>query len=159
MRFSVTRDFDADAAAVAGVLLDPAIQEALALPDLALPEVVETSATKLVLRYGYVGSLDPIVKKLLGSRPLTWLQTIELDPVQQSGALSINAEAAPDRLTANATIAIVTQPSTRTTLTIEGDLRVHIPLVGGSAEKRLVPGVVARLNVEADAIAEHLKKG
>jgi hypothetical protein len=156
MRFSVTRDFDADAAAVAAVLLDPAFQGSLALPDLALPETVESSAHKLVLRYAYVGSIDPIVKKILGSRRLTWLQTIDLDPAMQTGVLSINAEAAPDRLTANATIAITPRAPAQTTLTIEGELRVHLPLVGGSAEKRLVPGVVARLEVEADAITQHL---
>ena len=160
MHFSVTRDFDADAAAVAAVLLDPAFQGALTLPDLALPEIVETSAQKLVLRYAYVGSIDPIVKKLLGGRKLTWLQTIALDPATGNGTLSIDAEASPGRLTANATITIVAATTPKqTTLTIEGDLRVHVPLVGGSAEKKLVPGVVARLNVEADAIAQQLKTG
>jgi hypothetical protein len=159
MRFSVTRDFEAGVAGVAGVLVDPTFHATLALPDLALPEVVEASAQRLVLRYAYVGSIDPIVKKLLAGRRLTWLQAIALDATTGSGELSINAEASPDRLTANATISIVAQSSSHTTLTIDGELRVNLPIIGGSAEKRLVPGVVARLNAEADAIAQHFKAG
>ena len=41
---------------------------------------------------------------------------------------------------------------------ITGDLRVRIPVIGGSAERRIVPGLVRRLDVEASAVAAALGK-
>jgi hypothetical protein len=153
MRFSVTRDFDADPAAVAAVLLDPSFHEALELADLGPPELVGHTPTSIALHYHYVGSLDPIAKKLLSGNKLSWVQTIELDPAEGRGTLSINADAS-DRLTADAAITL----TGATTLAIAGDLHVRVPMIGGSAEKRIVPGVVTRLNTTADAIAQRLTR-
>ena len=151
MRFSVTRDFDAEPAAVAGVLIDPEFHQSLTLADLGPPALVEHTPTSIVLRYQYVGSLDPIAKKFLSGNKLSWVQTINLDAASGRGTLSINADAS-DRLAADATIAL----TGATTLAINGDLRVRVPMIGGSAERRIVPGVVTRLNATADAIAQRL---
>jgi len=45
---------------------------------------------------------------------------------------------------------------TRTRRRIAGDLHVRVPLVGGTAERRIVPGLVRRLDVEAEAITGQL---
>ena len=41
---------------------------------------------------------------------------------------------------------------------IDGDFRIKIPLVGGKAEKAIVPGLARRLDVEADAVAAELAR-
>ncbi len=41
---------------------------------------------------------------------------------------------------------------------ISGDFRIKIPLVGGKAEKAIVPGLARRLDVEADAVAVELAR-
>jgi hypothetical protein len=41
---------------------------------------------------------------------------------------------------------------------LEGDLVVALPVVGGMAERRIVRGVLARLDVEADALRERLAR-
>ena len=82
MRFGVEHRFSASVVAVCDVLMDPAFHRALVLPDLSLPEVLEESsegtARMLKLRYEFVGSLDPIAKKVLGGRKLTWIQEMRL---------------------------------------------------------------------------------
>jgi hypothetical protein len=40
---------------------------------------------------------------------------------------------------------------------ISGDLRVKLPLVGSTAERRIVPGLVRRLDVEAAALQRELE--
>ena len=44
-----------------------------------------------------------------------------------------------------------------TTQQISGELKVRVPLIGGTAEKKLVPGIVRRLDVMADALTATLK--
>ncbi len=78
MRFDTEHRFAAPVRAVADVLVDPAFHRGLQLPDLRLLDVVDHQDdgddALLSLRYEYVGHLDPVVRRLLGDRRLTWLQ-------------------------------------------------------------------------------------
>jgi hypothetical protein len=160
MRFTTEHEFAAPPAAVAAVLCDPAFQTQLRLPDLSLPEIVEQSAdgnTRVLrLRYGYTGQLDPIARRVIGGRNLTWIQELELDITTYRGRLTFAAEADPKKLFGEADLALVTVNETVTTRRINGDLHVRVPLIGGTAEKRIVPGLVNRLAVEAAAMAREI---
>ncbi len=158
MHFAVEHDFPAPRATVAERLCDPAFHAQLDLPDLSRPEVVASSAQGTIrvlrLRYEYVGQLDPIARKLLGDRRLTWIQELELDTATYAGTLSFTAEADADRLHGRADIAMVAvDGEPRCRRRIAGDFHVRVPLVGGTAERRIVPGLVRRLDVEAAALA------
>ena len=82
----------------------------------------------------------------------------------------------PGHTTLGAAVTVVTQPSGELTISPggtlinatsmkpspasaaeTGELHVRIPVIGGSGEKRIVPGLVRRLDVEAAALAEALK--
>ena len=146
--------------AVASVLCDPAFHTQLDLPDLSRPEVVEHADDGTVrllrLRYGYTGQLDPIARKVIAGRELTWIQELRLDTATFAGTLTFSAEAAPDRLNGQADLALVANGDAACRRRISGDLHVRIPLVGGTAEKRIVPGLIIRLDVEAAALAAKL---
>jgi hypothetical protein len=168
VRFRAEHHFAGSADEVAGVLLDPEFHRTLDLPDLARPEVVEASAggddAVLRLRYEYVGELDPIAKRLLGDRSLTWLQDLELDRRTGQGRLSFSAEAAPDRLYGSASVTIADDPDSAgagagatSTRRFDGELRVSIGPFGGMAERRIVPGLLRRLDIEAEAVDERLR--
>ena len=155
MKFRAEHDFPASVAAVSDVLMDSSFHRSLALPDLSLPEVLEEtvdgSARMLKLRYEFVGSLDPIAKRVLGGRKLTWIQEMRLDSASGDGSLSFSAEADPKRLFGSAAVTLAAQDD-RTLRTVVGDLFVKVPLIGGTAERKIVPGLVARLDVEAAAV-------
>jgi len=159
MHFSVTHHFDASRIAVADVMCDPAFQTTLSLPDLSLPEVVEhvvDGTTRMLrLRYQYVGQLDPIARRVIGGHKVTWIQELRLDVADFRGTLSYAAESDAKKFFGAADITLDGDdaPSTRR---IDGDLHVKVPLVGGMAEKRIVPGLVRRLDAEAAAMAEKL---
>lgn len=160
MRFAAEHDFAASCAEVATVLCDPDFHTTLALPDLSLPTVVshadDGTTKELTLRHEYVGQLDPIARKVIGGRRLTWIQALRLDTTTYRGTLTFSAEAAPDRLNGRADVSLVADGDQRCHRRIAGDLHVRVPLVGGTAEGRIVPGLVARLGVEAAALAERL---
>ena len=160
MRFSSDHDFPAPPEAVARRLCDPDFHQSFDLPDLSRPEVVLSSedgpARHLRLRYEYIGQLDPIARRLLGNRKLTWLQDLELDMATTRGTLRFAAEAEPKRLFGNATVTLE-GTDTGTHRHIAGDLHVKVAVVGGTAERRIVPGLLTRLDVEAAALTAALK--
>ncbi len=161
MRFSADHELPAPPADVVAVWLDPAFHEQLDLPDLSRPEVVEASTTGTTsvvrLRYEFTGHLDPVVRKLLGNRKLTWVQDLHFDLALLRGRLTFAAEADAKRLHGDADVTLEATGEGTTHRHIAGDLHVRIPVIGGSGEKRIVPGLVARLDVEAAALVEALK--
>jgi hypothetical protein len=156
MRFRAEHEFPATPVAVAEILCDPAFHLALDLPDLSRPEVIAhtTVGTKrsLSLRYTFVGHLDPVARRLLAGRKLTWIQELHLDEASGEGRLSFSAEAEADRLYGAAEVTLTALADDRTRRRIVGEFFVKVPLVGGTAERRIVPGLVRRLDVEAAAL-------
>ena len=160
MKFRAEHEFPGSVLAVADILCDPGFHTRLDLPDLSRPEVVEhtvvDSKRTLRLRYEFIGHLDPIARRLLAGRRLTWMQELQLDTATGAGRLSFAAEAEADRLYGEATVMLTALAEQRTRRTVAGNLFVKVPLVGGTAEKRIVPGLVARLDVEAAALTAAL---
>jgi hypothetical protein len=160
VHFHAEHEFAASPAEVARLLLDPDFHTSLELPDLARPTVVATARDGdgglLRLRYEYVGQLDPIARRMLGSRELTWIQDLRLDPTAAGGTLSFAAEGDPDRLRGDGRVTIeATAAGSRRR--IAGELVVRVPLVGPMAERKLVPGIVRRLDLEAEAVRARLE--
>lgn len=161
MRFEAEQRFPGVAPqAIAALLVDPEFEARVELPDLSLPEVVEHrvdgSETILRLRYQYVGELDPIAVRLLGGKKLTWVQELRLDVESGRGTLHFAAEADPKRLHGDAKVTIDGDAS-RARRRFDGELVVKAPVVGGMAERRIVPGLLRRLDVEAEAVRAHLQ--
>jgi hypothetical protein len=160
VRFRVEHEFPGERSAVADILCDPAFHSHLELPDLSRPEVVEQSTDgterTLRLRYEFVGHLDPIARRLLSGRRLTWIQELRLDTATYVGRLSFAAEAEADRLYGSADVMLEVVDDARTRRRVAGELFVRVPIVGGSAERRIVPGLVRRLDVEATALTAAL---
>jgi hypothetical protein len=160
VHFRAEHDFPGSPAAVAEILCDPSFHTRLDLPDLGRPEVVEHttsgSARTLRLRYEFVGHLDPIARRLLAGRRLTWIQELQLDVATGRGRLSFAAEAEAEKLYGAAAVVLGDLGPERTRRTVDGDLYVKVPIVGGTAERRIVPGLVVRLEVEAAALTATL---
>ena len=160
VHFQAGHDFTAPATRVGELMSDPDFQSQLELPDLSLPEVVahEVDGPRRVLRlrYQYTGQIDSFAKRIVGNRQLTWVQELRLDVGTGVGTLSFSADEDAGRVNGDASVAITTTGADRSHRGIAGDFRIRIPLVGGTAEKKIVPGLVRRLDVEASALAARL---
>jgi hypothetical protein len=161
VRFHAEHHFNASGAAVATLLADPAFYLGLSLPDLSRPEILDQrhdgGAAVLRLRYEFEGSLDPIAQRLLGSSRLAWIQEVRVDGASGSGALRFEAEKDPKRLHGAADF-VLAPDGDGTLRRLDGDLVVAVPGIGRMAERRIVPGILKRMDVEAQAIDEQLRE-
>ncbi|MHB8438310.1 MAG: DUF2505 family protein [Acidimicrobiales bacterium] len=145
---------------VAAILTDPDFYARLALPDVAMAEILSTElgddgARTVRLRYEFVGSLVPIALQLLGRRRLAWIQEIRVDAADRSGSVHFEVEIDPRRLHGAATFTL--QPRGEATVRdLQGELVVGVPAIGRMAERRIVPGLLRRMDVEAAALDERL---
>jgi hypothetical protein len=161
VRFLAEHRYVAPIDAVTAVLVDPAFHRQLELPDLELLEVVDShtdgNQSVLRLRYDFVGHLDPMARRLLGpGRRLTWVQDLRLDRASGAGRLSFEADADPRRLHGAADVVLAPDDG-GTVRRLDGDLVVAVPLIGTTAERRIVPGLLRRLDIEAAALDERLR--
>jgi len=162
VQFEREHEFAGTVEQVASLMSDPNFQTMLDLPDLARPDVVahEVDGTthRLTLRYEYIGQLDPIAQKVVGGRKLTWVQDLRIDVATGVGTLGFTADGVGGRADGTATVAITATGDASCRREIRGDFRIKIPLVGGKAEKAIVPGLERRLDVEASEVAAELAR-
>jgi hypothetical protein len=181
VRFAAEHRFPGTPEEVCSVLADPDFHRGLELPDLRLLDVhpanqpardaaptgdpgagdpgsdpagSDSREVGLVLRYEYTGHLDPVALRLLGGTRLTWSQELRLHR-GSSGWLVFSAEANPALLHGRADFTLE-RDGEGTVRRLEGELVVAVPVVGGMAERRIVPGVLQRLDVEADAVRRRI---
>jgi hypothetical protein len=172
VRFTAEHRFPATPEEVCSVLADPDFHRGLELPDLRLLDVrPETQPARdgappgdpagsdpwdvrLVLRYEYTGHLDPVALRLLGGTRLTWSQELCLHRGSR-GWLLFSAEANPALLHGRADFTLE-RDGQGTVRRLEGELVLAVPVIGRMAERRIVPGVLQRLDVEADAVRRRL---
>ena len=163
VQFESEHEFAASVERVATLMSDPDFQAQLDLPDLSRPEVVvhevDGSDRLLQLRYQYIGQLDPIARRVVGNRKLTWIQVLRINATTGTGTLSFSAEEDADRVNGSATVSIVSTDPGGSRRRIAGDFRIRLPVIGGTAERKIVPGLVRRLDVEADALSAGLAAG
>ena len=186
MRFSAEHRFSASQGEVAAVLADPDFHRSLELPDLRLLEVRRLPAasalgsrrggdappetgpetepeTGVLLRYEFTGSLDPVALRLLGGTRLTWSQEVHLRD-GEGGWLTFAAESSPRLLHGRADFVLrpdrarAGSRARATVRRLDGELTVAIPVVGRMAERRIVSGVLGRLDVEAGAVRRWLEE-
>ncbi len=155
MRFHTEHHIRGRPEQVVRFLSDPAFYEGLDLPDLSRPEVLahdaSSAGTTIRLRYEFLGNLDPVARRLLGNQRLTWVQEVHVESADGSGTLSFGAERDPKRLHGDARFTLEASGGDTIRL-LDGELVVAIPGVGGMAERRIVPGVVRRMDIEAEAL-------
>jgi hypothetical protein len=162
VHFEHEHDFAGSAVRVAEIMSDASFQTGLDLPDLSRPEVIGAEADGdqrlLKLRYEYIGQLDSIAQKVVGGRTLTWVQELRIDVERGGGTLAFSADGDAGRVHGTATVTITATGDASCHRHIAGDFRIRIPGIGGTAERKIVPGLVRRLGVEADAVAVELER-
>jgi hypothetical protein len=160
VHFEREHDFRGLARHVAEIMSDADFQRGLDLPDLSRPEVVASETDgprrRLTLRYEYVGQLDSAAKRIVGNRKLTWVQDLQIDVERGVGTLGFSADGDAGRVQGTADVTITDSGDGSCHRRIAGDFRIRIPIFGSTAERKIVPGIVRRLDVEADAVASAL---
>jgi hypothetical protein len=153
MRFQVTQRFAAPVDEVLSVYTDPAFYERLVgLSKIGEPKVLahEADGDRVVLRvhYRFTADLPSAATRVIDPRKLTWVEETIYDLPAATSRSRLLPDHYPDRLTASAT-AVFTAAGTGSQRTIDGDLKVRMPLVGGKVEGAIVSGLREHLADEA----------
>lgn len=166
MDFAATHRFPAVLHDVVTAMVDPEFVATLvAVADVGSVEIIDRgqtgSARWISARLSYDGSLDPIAAKVLGSDRPTWVQTYRLDTALGTGRLDIEPDHHGSLLRCSADVRLTELATTdrpTTGRTINGSLKVRIPLLGGKAEQALMPAILARIDAEAALLTEWLTR-
>jgi hypothetical protein len=154
--FAARHEFDAAPSAVAHAMTDPAFVASLRLPDLEAPDVLgrqsNANGTVLLARFRFVGSLDPIARKVLGNDRISWVQEVEVDADAIHGRLRVTPDARAGAMRCEGSYRLDTTPNGGTARELHGELQIKIPLIGGRAERHILPGLLRRIDLEADAL-------
>lgn len=160
-RLTAEHHFPAPLSAVERALVDRAFYEQLRLPDVGPPEVlvhdVDDARARVELRLTYTGQLDPLGQRVVGGRAIAWVQRIELDLDAHRGLLTVALDGQRERLHCRADMTFTDADGT-TVRRLAGDLSIKVPLVGGLAERKVLPGVLRRLDLEAHALRAWLAR-
>jgi hypothetical protein len=108
------------------------------------------------MRMRFTGSLDPIARRVIGGAHIAWVQEVCFETHGEQGTLTVLPEGLADRLRCQANYALA-PIDTGTRRTLRGTLEVRVPLISGRAEKHILPGLLRRLDLEADALAVWLQ--
>jgi hypothetical protein len=147
---------------VADLIGDPGFYTALDLPDVSRPVLLDSSRDdqhdRVRLRYEFIGSLDPVARRLLGEDRLAWIQEVMVDRSTDSGQITFSGAADPRRLHGSAHFSLDADGD-GCVRRLQGELVVDVPLIGSRAERKIVPGMLRRLDIEAAALENALTHG
>jgi hypothetical protein len=160
MRFSVEHRFTAPCEAVETAMTDPDFFAELRTvpgvePPVLLNRRAETDRVVLDVRYVFSGDLPSVARRVLGRGELAWVQHSVVDLVQHRTDFTIEPEQHAALLDCKGVYLLRVQ-SDHTARTITGDLRVHVPLLAGRAERAITAGLIERLDAEADLLQRWL---
>ena len=159
MKLAATHRFAAPLAAVCAAMADPDFYAVLRLPDVDPPELISLSGrgdrVDVHVRFRYTGRLDPIARRIVGHDHISWVQQLEIDQTAQTCALSVVPEISAVTVSCHGTFAL-RDDGTGCRRTLDGDLRIRVPIIGSRAERSLAPGILRRLDLEAEALDRFL---
>lgn len=154
MRFVVDQPIAAPCDRVEQALVDPAYYRALAaMPNIGEPEVLELSErvgrVDLRVRFAYTADLSGPARKVLDPTKLTWVVESSVDLASHMTTFRMLPDHYGDRIECHGAYTLRADGSQATIQHIEGDLRVHYPIIGKLAERSIVTGLKDHMAQEA----------
>jgi hypothetical protein len=156
VNFRIEQRITAPLTAVETALLDRAFIAATAqLPKLGEPELLgqerDGDHVHQRIRYRFTADLSPAVARVVDPAKLTWIDDARYDLTSHTSRHRILPDNYGDRLEAAYDVALESLgDSTRRLVT--GELKVHVPLVGGRVERAIVSGLEEHAAAEADLL-------
>lgn len=141
-------------------LVDPSFYAAMsAIGPIGTPEVLrrtdDGSHVRLSVRYRFTGDLGGPARRVLDPAKLTWVIESSLDRAANTVGFVMVPDHYGDRLECRGTYRFEDRGGT-TVQTVEGDLIVHVPLVGRAVERAILMGLRQHLAEEAELIARYV---
>jgi hypothetical protein len=131
--------------------------------DISLIGVVghEESASQVLIeiRYQFIGSVSSAVRAIIDPAKLSWLTRTEIQKEERRARFTIIPDHYPDRLECSGTFRFLADAAgtDATSISIEGDLTVHVFLVGPTVEQLVVSGLRSYLAAEIAGLPDFMR--
>ena len=158
MHFEIVQRVSAPRAAVEAAYLDPAFLEAIAaLPKIGRPQLLDQAAEadgrrRQRVRFHFVGDLSGAVRAVVDPDRLSWVEETVFDPAAHRSEVRIVPDHYGGRLHSRMTITFEEPAEGGTVRRARGEVKVHMPLVGGKVEAAIVSGMREHAAAEAAAL-------
>jgi hypothetical protein len=158
VRFSLEQVFPGPLQRVEAALLDPAFLERMAeLPKLGEPQLLDLrddgTTVRRQVRYAFAGDLSPAVTAVVDPARLTWVEDATIDRTTHRTTFRILPDHYANRLRCTGTFRLDEVPG-GVRRSLDADLRVSFPLVGGKVERAIVSGLREHAALEAEALRD-----
>jgi Protein of unknown function (DUF2505) len=152
VHFATSQAVDVPPARAMAAYGTPAFYEGRPVQDhievLELVRHEDTGARVLMeVRFAFRGPLSPAVQRVIDRDKMSWITRNELRPDELRADWVVLPDHYPDRLSAGGVYRFDAADDdgdgdgTSSVVSIEGDLKVHVPLLGKSVEKVIVSGL------------------
>lgn len=163
MQFRLEQFLPGPLDAVEAAVTDPAFLEALSrLPNLGRPELLDQREDGHRLhqrvRYHFAGELSPAVTRFVDPAKLSWIEVSTHDRRTHVADFAIQPDHYGSILSCKGRF-VLRPEGESTRRTAEGELKVHIPLVGRKAEQAIVSGLSDHARMETEILAQWLLTG
>ena len=163
MRLHLEHRIDAPLDAVERASVDPRFEERLS----QLPNVAERTVTSReerpdgtihrVVRYRFSGPIPAPVVQAIGGSIIGWDEIGDFDPANHEWHFEIRPYVLKGRITCNGRYAFEPDGDA-TRRTVDVDVKVRVPLVGGRVEKVIADGLRDNMNAEAELLASFVHR-
>lgn len=134
--------------------------------DIALLGVVDHQVSQdgtvvLQVHYAFRGSVSAAVRRVVDPAKMSWITRTEIhqDHGRGRATWTVLPDHYPDRLTAGGVFRFdPAATSSTTSVTVEGDLKVHVPIVGRSVERVIVTGLRSYIEAEVASIPDFVTR-
>ena len=128
--------------------------------DIAVLEVVrhddDGQRVLIEVRFAFTGSVSPAVRAVIDPAKMSWITRTEVRPAEARTDWVVLPDHYPDRLRASGSYGFAPGDDgpASTVITVEGDVRIHVPIVGRSVERVIVSDLARYIEDEVASIPD-----
>jgi len=161
MHFQIEQRFAAPLEPVEAALIDARFLSRLAgLPKLGQPDLLDQQANGDIVtqrvRYRFAGDLSGAVRAVVDPTRLSWVEVSKIDLAHHATTFEIVPDHYSNMLKCRGSFHLRTATPSGCVRVGEGDMEVHVPLVGRRVEAAIVSGLREHAAAEASVMDEWL---
>jgi hypothetical protein len=160
VRFTLDQRVDVAPDVAVAAYANPAFFEGRAPRDnisvLEVPRCVRSGdRVELEVRFRFTGAVSSAVRAVVDPKKMTWVTRSDIDLGAGRSQWKIVPDHYPDRLSGSGTYVFVAGPGAGSTVvTLDGELKVHVPLLGRTVERVIVSGLRSYFGAEVKSIPD-----
>jgi hypothetical protein len=161
VRFSIDQKVDVSPDAAVAAYGNPAFYEGrpprdnISVVELVSHEVTD-SRILIEVRFKFSGSVSSAVRRVVDPNKMSWINRAEVFPQEHRTTWEVLPDHYPDRLTSSGTYQFSpgADGPDSAIIHVEGELKVHVPFLGGTVERVIVSGLRNYIAAEVTSLPD-----